>query len=235
MRGDDQIALARMDDEVIDADRLRQAGLVEMLPDLAGVERDIQAQFRAREEQILELRRLPHHAHHRPAGRLPASGFQVSPKSVVRKMYGLTSSLRWRSMATKAVPASKCEHSIRGIARSVGTPGIFSRQVGPLPPSSFETHSLPSSVPTQSTPCCTGDSAMARIVCPLFAMRSSLADGGEVGADLRPRVAAVGGLEEELAAVVERLGVVRREQDGRVPVVAVPTDSPSPPPSARAE
>ena len=58
VRRDDQIVVARMDQDVVDA-RGRQV-VHELLPALAAVERDEQAELRADVEQILVLRILAH-------------------------------------------------------------------------------------------------------------------------------------------------------------------------------
>src|SRR3954452_13081865 len=71
-------------------------------------------------------------------------------------------------MARYAVPASVREHSIFGMARSFGTPGMFAERGAHGAPPSSDTHRLPASVPTHSTPAFTGDSSTARIVWPLL-------------------------------------------------------------------
>src|SRR5579871_2001622 len=45
--------------------------------------------------------------------------------------------------------------------------------------------------------------------------------GGEIGAKARPGIAAVGGLEEMVAAIVQSFGIVRGDDDGRVPLETV--------------
>src|SRR5262249_16725165 len=45
----------------------------------------------------------------------------------------------------------------------------------------------------------------------------------QIVADQLPFVAAVDGLEEEVAAVIERLGIVRGQDEGRTPVEAIAT------------
>ncbi len=49
----------------------------------------------------------------------------------------------------------------------------------------------------------------------------ALVISGQIGTDRFPRVAVVRGLEQHVAAEVNRLGVLRRSHDGRIPIEAV--------------
>jgi hypothetical protein len=70
----------------------------------------------------------------------------------------------WRSNATQAVPASLRDGSTCDTGEKAGTPGTLAVRLVQLPPSSFDSCRLPSSVPAQSNPFCAGDSAKLMIV-----------------------------------------------------------------------
>ncbi len=102
-----------------------------------------------------------------------------------------------------------------------------------LAPPSWVTCTRPSSLPAQSTPCCFGrlgqgeDGAVvldAGVVAGDGTARPlllRLVVAGEVGADHGPGLAAVVRAEHHVPAVVDRLRVVRRDDDGSRPLEAV--------------
>src|SRR5215471_1436870 len=95
-----------------------------------------------------------------PEGRPAERSVHVAPKSVVRYRYARKSSWRRRVLVTYAVPAANFDAYTRDTQPSAG-PGETSDQCAPA---SCVTCALPSSVPTQMTPACAGDSEMVVMV-----------------------------------------------------------------------
>ena len=84
----------------------------------------------------------------------------VAPQSVVRNAYGRRSSMNLRSNVAYAVQAARRLASTWLTTASGPTPGTFRSTRFHVRPPSRVSCRLPSSVPTQITPACTGDSAM---------------------------------------------------------------------------
>ena len=91
------------------------------------------------------------------------TGFQLLPKSVVRKMYGAKSPSRCSSNVTYAVPREAAEAWIFPTKAPSRTPLMFLLSSVQMRPPSTESCTLPSSVPTQRTFASIGDSAKFEI------------------------------------------------------------------------
>src|SRR5216684_6699870 len=135
-------------------------------------------------------------------------------------MCGRKSSRPLRLTAAYAVPASKCDaSSILMVLQTESADGVTFFQVAPA---SFVNWIFPSSLPTQIRPSLTGDGAMVRMA-PGRLLGIFRVDGsaGEVGTDDLPTGASVGGLQEELRAEVQEVGILGGEdhRDGPVKMI----------------
>ena len=82
------------------------------------------------------------------------------------KRYGARLSIMWKSIATYAVWASKCDGSIFRMVPHVGRPVRFFVTSFQCAPASVVFHSLPSFVPAQMSPFCISDGAIANTTSP---------------------------------------------------------------------
>jgi len=113
------------------------------------------------------------------------------------------------------------------------TPQIFGRDIGPVFSFIARIWIRPSSVPTHSNPLVIGDSASAKIGVVVLGTRIVQGDftpgnillglviARQVRTDCLPMRATVRGLEQAFARVIQRVGIVRRNQNGRGPLETV--------------
>ncbi len=140
--------------------------------------------------------------------------------------------MRCESTATYAVPALKCDGSIFEIMPHAGIPVMFFDTSFHFSPPSLVYQILPSLVPAQISPFSTSDGAIAKIT-SRRELPEVVADDAagrhdvrgilrrEIRADHLPALAAVGGLEDDVAAVVDVVVIERIDRQRRRPVAAV--------------
>ena len=152
------------------------------------------------------------------AGRLPVSGFHVSPKSSVTNTYGLSSSDRWASKHDVApAPWRTATRSMRRHPPRPGQPRGL-ELLGHVRPRSCRrpcvTHRQPSSVPAQSTSGFRGDSASA-VPLPCLVRVISGEIGLQVVALLDRPEHVLAGRVEDARVVVDRMnGVFQLNRNG---------------------
>src|SRR2546430_16512342 len=88
-------------------------------------------------------------------------------------MYGLRSSIKWKSTETYTVPGSKDEGDICENVPHAGRSRKFFVTSFQLAPPSFEYHSLPSLVPAQIRPFWIFENSMSQTTSPLYWPRLS--------------------------------------------------------------
>ena len=147
-------------------------------------------------------------------------------------MNGSRLSIRWKSTATYAVPASKCDGSICATRAPRRQAGDVLRDVVQLAPPSFVFQTLPSLVPAQISPCWISRRRdrehhlaveLPEVVADDAARRARCGAGraSRGRADHRPALPAVRRLEDHLAAVVDGVVIERIDRERRRPVAAV--------------